>query len=930
MSLCLRQIRLLAVVLGLCFFTFIPISQAQGNISIEPWDIIFVVDQSGSMFGRAPQSNQALGNNRRATDLDNLRFEALRHSISWLGNFQAQQAERDIQVELNVSVIYFGDEAETVDVNPTDNDNIWTEFDYVSLDEWNQDRGDILNTVTINNYVNTFDVNLGNTNFLEALRQSISHFDALNVSNIDERIQTIVILTDGEPCAFREQGWTDNTCNYQPDKEDHMNRLEDYVSQNFGLSNQNVYVVAIDEQDDYWSRYEAAWQRIAEQAIRLEGFEKLSVTFNDILSSVANEEVIGSLSSNSLQLGIEVPLNQPFYVSPYQQEMVVTLFKSQDDIRLRVTSPDGPITSDSANVRVLGENSNIETWVVKHPLPGDWEFSARDADGRQDNDASLRMDLIRADFTTQIENIGNMYVPFNYSFSVRDKDGQPLPEYNSAISRGFDIRSQVEINHDGETLFNSNLNAEGRGDYNLSYTPLEDGAYSVNLSVTSGRNDEVTFSNATNPDVIEIRQMSVEVDGIPSAEQLWPEDIQQTVSVSLWDGETDMTDTFTIRNFTLNLIDGTSTTCEATPTQTVTQQSATVNLTIEEPSIYLICMSLLVDDPLSDNPNDVLTIANNQPVDAVARNVFNSTATVQKVNLLALEVVSPNSYQPNASDAQVINLSERANAPTMFNVPYWFGSFPYWAPDDATITLRIVDATTNQPVSLSNLLSPDELNTVFTTFHVFDRNNNNTDLAADGRIRLEPTDDTSIWHTNVSILATGRYTVEIETSERQLGTSLYAFSPDRNRVAFDYEVTSNMIANLIIGALHVLPVLIFAGIALLAYPRLSKPVRIRMRAAQGTLRFYYLDENGNEVNIKEPINLTEFNRNNFNIPLNQIPVVEPPLLDAQVISEKEEGAIRLILNINGKDQTFNLSHGQKESLWEENRMDIKYFVKYEA
>lgn len=893
--------------------------QAQDNLAIQPWDIVFIVDQSGSMFGTKPQSNTLLDGNRPATDPDNLRFEALRHSISWLGNFQAQQAERGIAMDLNVSVIYFGNNAESININSS----IWTNFNF-SLDEWNQNRNSILQKFTISQYTSEFNYNLGNTNFLAAFRQAISNFNNLTVSNVNDRIQTIVLLTDGEPCAPNETNWQDNECRTQADKENHMQSLNNYIDDNFGSTNQNVHVVAIDEGDEYWSRYEDTWRRITQEAIRLQSFEELAVTFNDILSNVATEDVMASSSSDALQLGINVPLEEPLYISPYQQEMTVTLFKNIEGSRLRIESPNGRISTDNPNVTVLGEDNNIETWLIKNPSPGDWTFYAEGANGQKDTRASLRMDLTRATFTTEIQSTGSMYTPFTYTLRIRDKNGQQLPQYNNAATEKFDIRGQVQINHSGDTVDVGTLRPDGQGDYIFSYVPQNRGAYSVSLNITSGRNDEITFHNTDKPDIIDIRPVSIQVNGISDS---WVEDIPKTINVSLWDDQTDVTGNFTIQDFGLKFIDDTSQNCDSVGKEFDTS-SAAVDVTIDEPAEYLVCVTLAIDDPLSDDASNKITIANNQYLEVATSNNRNSTVSVDEINLLKLEVLAPTSYPEGTVDTPTVSLKDRATFPEWIQFPNWLLPAPYWQPEDTTITLQIVDIESGQPIDLREVLPENELGTLFTTFHVYDNNSN--DLVSDGTIRLEPTDNGAIWRTNVSDLPIGTYTVEIETTDQQLGSSTLAFSPSANRIAFNYDILSNSTTPIIIFlVMFLIPWVILSAIIILVYlsgirPRLWKP--------NGSIQFYYEDEDNKEVRIKNSINLKSFNRNKFDIPLNLMPVVEPPLLRAQVISgwsANKANKIRLVLDINGENTSFELPQNGKQEIWS-NGLGTKFFITYEG
>jgi len=441
-------------------------SPVQAQARYEGLDILFLVDQSGSLSG--------IGTSRAATDPQGIRFDALRYALNWLGIFHAQQTSLGNDLEVNAAFVYFGDDTAAINFNTQQNPR-WASIDPATLSAWSNDLGTLVDTIQPD------EDSLGNTNFRAAFNTALNTFDQLesNNPNRGRRLQVVLLLTDGAPCAPSDTNWgrSDNSlaCLVQGDKDEHIRLLQGSLNSQFRNPNQRIFVVAIDENDAYWFRYDDAWTEITNgNATRIESAEQIGSEFNRILSGLG-AELIDERVSDFVRLGVDIALAdrpdtvivpeqyETFYISPYQEQLTLSLFKSASGVRLFAIDPNGnTVNEDADNVTVDGETTPIEIWQIDNPIPGQWQFAAGTSTGQPgrvqvDAGASLIADLYRADFTEVGATDARMYRPTRVEVRAIDRNGDLMPDYNDPT---YDLAGIVEISSPNGVLMRTTLQNE--------------------------------------------------------------------------------------------------------------------------------------------------------------------------------------------------------------------------------------------------------------------------------------------------------------------------------------------------------------------------------------------------------------------------------------------------------------------------------------
>lgn len=167
-------------------------------------DIVFLVDQSGSMSGDDGNPNDPLGN----------RFQAPRYAMDWLANNRLGQCPTAIH---RIGVISFGTESEvnlplTV-INPA------------TQEEWDAQRATLEQQIS--------EEHMGTTDPLLAFKDAQKMLENAPDQGMLLRKQVLILLTDGQPCV-QSLG-----CTYGNDRMDHdayMTEMVEYAKLSFPYS----------------------------------------------------------------------------------------------------------------------------------------------------------------------------------------------------------------------------------------------------------------------------------------------------------------------------------------------------------------------------------------------------------------------------------------------------------------------------------------------------------------------------------------------------------------------------------------------------------------------------------------------------------------------------------------------------------------------
>ena len=169
-------------------------------------DLIFLIDQSGSMSGDDGNPNDPIGN----------RFEAPRYAMDWLANNRLGKCTSAIH---RIGVISFGGSV------VTDLHLNMTVINPATQADWDQQKTDLLARIQPHN--------LGTTDPFLAIKEAKKMLKDTPQEGSILRKTVIILLTDGQPCV-ESLG-----CTYGNDRMDHdayMREMVSYVNENLAFS----------------------------------------------------------------------------------------------------------------------------------------------------------------------------------------------------------------------------------------------------------------------------------------------------------------------------------------------------------------------------------------------------------------------------------------------------------------------------------------------------------------------------------------------------------------------------------------------------------------------------------------------------------------------------------------------------------------------
>lgn len=258
-------------------------------------DLIFLIDQSGSMCGTRcywqPGDWPVSGND----PLDQ-RFDGTRYALKLLGDYRANFAPG---MGVRVSVLYFGTQVEMV--------LDWTEL-AAPGEDWNQQQQVLEELLDPNRYYDVGGSNSherwwrsigGYTDVLTAFERVKRQFDLAPALSPEDspHLRVLVVLTDGMP--RRPDGLSN---------EEHVRQVVEFARNYLPSPDYQIYVVAIDEGGTYWPRVEGIWQQATADSThvgRVNGNEAdVASRFSQIVDEII--AMIGAAGSGSGAWGMQI------------------------------------------------------------------------------------------------------------------------------------------------------------------------------------------------------------------------------------------------------------------------------------------------------------------------------------------------------------------------------------------------------------------------------------------------------------------------------------------------------------------------------------------------------------------------------------------------------------------------------------------------
>ncbi len=808
-------------------------------------DVIFLVDQSGSMGGRAFGATSG----DAARDPYGLRFEGVQYAFSTLRAYQLVAQDSAV---FRMAVVGFGDQQEI--------SLPWTEISRAP--DWESEATRLTEQLSAAAFGER---NLGNTDFLGAYEQAAQLFSQLPAN--ENHLRVIILLSDGAPCA--PSRFTDINCSRISDQMTHMEEVQALTNSTFPQPNHHLFVIAVDENNLYWATFAPLWNNVVQSstnARRVTTATEVGQQFLQILTDMLRL-MRGTTAGPGEVIGQEVVLSgtgipTAIAVSPYNQIMRITVFKSQPDVSIVLSTPQNqPLTVNTPGVQVNGQSSPIETWTITNPVPGNWTLLTS-------ADVSLMdvyLDLLQASPEIDISQTTiTRYLPVNLTLQIVDSGGITLPQYNDPRYRLAVEVTAIEPNGNRVQV---NLEADEFGVYTAAYTPTQVGVTRFALVATTQNVDGTTLTLINQPGIftLDAADLRMTISQTPQDRMFISEIVTITTQLQDEVGEPFQPNGITVEAGLRGSTDG-----DAVAYNFLSEGSGlyTLSLPINEVGNYQFIVRASYDSPSLAEP------------------------------LLVAQEMLP-SFAVNA--AQIIDL--RLLSPTDQSTAYTTDGFPPFNETTLDITVRTVDITTESTVDLLTLgASADALPLDLTI---------TTD---DGTVLsppLVPSDETGVYRVTVPNLAEGTYTVAVRPSQVRIGAD----------GIFNMESSPSVV---VMRSANPAVVGFYIGSGLLAFAIIStvgffgtRMIRRRQHVATGQLillRDSYDDKQRTEIWRKS----LDADKSNSIMVKRGLP---PEIKQLHILSDEKLAVrkdIRVVITFRtGKSQTFLLSQNTERPVFQD-------------
>lgn len=483
----------------------LPVHSQSTPPSYTGMDIVFLVDQSGSMGGAAFGLS-----GRTGTDPLGLRFEAVRYALDTLGQYRVNIAP---DLSTRMAVVSFGDATELT--------LPWTEL-APTPEVWERTRDRLLDTLSVDRFGRR---NLGDTNFRAAFSSAEALFAELGSD--PARLRVIILLTDGAPCV--SVGELAFDCASLGAQQSFMQDLIGQVGGAFQQADELIYVMALDDTGTIWPVWSDEWSAIAGQPDRatvLNTNQEIGVRFREILS-----ELIGILRpADSAAITQLTPGANRVFVPPYHRLVRVSLFKA--DLApgvLSVQQPDGqPL--DRASITVDGADRAIEVWTIPNPQPGDWVFTV----GSTADQMSVYLEIVPLDVTAAFAS-GDvpLFTTVPFSMTLITPTGDPLPRYPA-----FPLTVTAALTAPDGTITDLPLTAQADGTFGGTVLAAQPGRYIIGLSAAVAVNGTaVPLLTVSAVGEFSVRGIALTLDPLERTEYLIGETLTVTARLNDTSGD---------------------------------------------------------------------------------------------------------------------------------------------------------------------------------------------------------------------------------------------------------------------------------------------------------------------------------------------------------------------------------------------------------
>ncbi len=468
-----RHLVLAAVLLLFCLPLAAPAVSAQqagDGPKINGVDIVFVIDQSGSMGGEAFGSSE----HPVANDPNNLRFSGLQELVDRLGGYRLNYFQ-DSDVQFQIAVVYFGS-TQTVVIPPTI-------IDPNSTDEWEP----LLQKLKADLSADSFQTNLGNTDHLAALKEAKRLLDTMKGNWVEgEHHQVLFILTDGEwymGCPQPSSPTADGQSQAQPAsvpaycvngefrRDIYPGLMDKWIKEEILPNDYQVFAGGInDRTKEWWSAVRSYWDAWTRNQAELLSANTMWSFFEKSLADLTvNDPALEKTTKGKV---VEIPITvDRIDVNPYLKEMTLIIHKPRPDLRVKLTQ-DGRSLEDLPTVLVQDKDQFIERITIRNPQPGFITIE------RPLSEEPVRIFTMSLDADVNCEPISTapQFIPIRLRCSIQGRSGA-IPPYQDPK---YQLQVEARIRSEGGEQ-RQVLNSSVPGEYESYFLPVQTGEYEMNL-----------------------------------------------------------------------------------------------------------------------------------------------------------------------------------------------------------------------------------------------------------------------------------------------------------------------------------------------------------------------------------------------------------------------------------------------------------------
>lgn len=397
-------------------------------------DIVFVVDQSGSMSRGTiinPRDRRCAPERlpdcprTPPTDPDGMAITAIRDGISpiferMILRSLSHLAGPTIAEENRFGLVLFGGDT-------TFEESVVTALPLTRI-EIERDANGIMQS-NIARQLPTAPRSLGETAFSRAFTGVCTLLDCAQPPPANRK-RVVVLLTDGQPSQDEIAFDTKNPARYFAE----LGRRHADL-----FSSSELWVLGLDTKDQFWSKNAPYWSRIAPgRTFRLTDPKDIAAKFRAIAQHSVGDPPGTSRDCDS----------SPIQIEPYRSTLTLILEYPNPNTRAVFVQPDGTELTKALNLLGYTRSAQSETFVIKDPTPGEWRCNIVGAG------VTPRYRDIVGEFrlaTARIEQLSDLPVStcqnFDLAVGYRDADGAPIEELP-----GFALDQTLTITIDGQLI----------------------------------------------------------------------------------------------------------------------------------------------------------------------------------------------------------------------------------------------------------------------------------------------------------------------------------------------------------------------------------------------------------------------------------------------------------------------------------------------